>query len=354
MAKQYAAKADGRGAGSSASQIVLWMEGEQGPRFAVDTAGITGAGGVTRFVACRTDAERFEAVADARILVAAHVKITEDLYRSAPRLAGVIRTGIGLDTVDIPAATRHGVAIAHVPDFCYDEVADSAWTLILAVTRKLREADRRVRSGEWVPNALLPVHSLRGRTLGLVAFGRIARKVAERGRAFGVRVIAADPYVDAEAMARDGVEKASLEDLLAGADIVSLHTPLTPETRGLINAAAFARMKAGAILINTSRGPVVDEPALIDALRSGRLAGAGLDVLAAEPPAPDNPLFAMENVVLTPHSSSTTVEALEDLARKVSMQIVQMLRGEWPTYLANRAVQSQPSARLTAGRVASS
>jgi len=341
MAKQHAAKTQ---------QVVLWLEGEKGPRFGLDTAGIEEAGGVTRFVACRTDAERAEAVADARILVAAHIKVTEDLFRAAPRLAGVIRTGIGLDTVDIPAATRHGVCIAHVPDFCYDEVADSAWALLLAVARKLPEAGRRVRGGEWVPNNLLPVRSLRGRTLGLVAFGHIGRKMAERGRAFGLRLIAADPYVDEAAMAREGVEKVSLEDLLGQADIVSLHTPLTPETRGLMNAAAFARMKQDAILINTSRGPVVDEPALVAALRSGRLAGAGLDVLATEPPAKDNPLFAMENVVLTPHSSSTTIEALDDLTRKVDMQIVQMLRGEWPTYLANRAVKTQPNVRLTAGR----
>jgi D-3-phosphoglycerate dehydrogenase / 2-oxoglutarate reductase len=337
-----------------AEQVVLWMEGERGPRFPLDEAAIRAAGGTTRFVSCRTDAERLEAVAGARILVAAHVAITEDLYRAGARLAGVIRTGIGLDTVDIPAATRYGVCIAHVPDFCYDEVADSAWTLILAVARKLFEADRRVRSGEWVPSALLPVHSLRGRTLGLVAFGHIARKMAERGRAFGVRLVAADPYVDQATMAAEGVEKVSLEELLSRSDIISLHTPLTPETRGLINAAAFARMKPGAILVNTSRGPVVDEPALIEALRKGRLAGAGLDVLAVEPPARDNPLLGMQNVVLTPHSSSTTVEAIEDLARKVDAQVVQMLRGEWPTYLANRAVRSQPNARLTASGASAS
>jgi D-3-phosphoglycerate dehydrogenase len=345
--------ADGRRGGGSSPQVVLWTEGERGPRFPLDEAAITAAGGMLRYVLCRTDAERAEAVADARILVAAHAKVDEALFRAGTRLAGVIRTGIGLDTVDIPAATKHGVCIAHVPDFCYDEVADSTWTLLLAVARKLPEGGRRVRGGEWVPNNLLPVHSLRGRTLGVVAFGHIGRKVAERGRAFGMRIIAADPYVDEAAMARDGVEKVSLEDLLARADVVSLHTPLTPETRGLMNAAAFARMKPGAILVNTSRGPVVDEPALIEALRSGRLAGAGLDVLAQEPPARDNPLFGMENVVLTPHSSSTTVEALEDLARKVSLQIVQLLRGEWPAYLANRALQTQGTARLTAGAATS-
>lgn len=336
------------------AQVVLWMEGERGPRFPLDAAAIQAAGGATRFVAGRTDAERLDAVAGARLLIAAHVKITEELLGAGSQLAGVIRTGIGLDTVDIPAATGHGVCIAHVPDFCYDEVADSTWALLLSVARKLPEAGRRVRSGEWVPNNLLPVHSLRGRTLGLVAFGHIGRKVAERGRAFGMKIIAADPYVDQAAMAKEGAEKVSLEDLLARADVVSLHTPLMPETRGLMNAAAFARMKPGAILINTSRGPVVDEPALIEALRSGRLAGAGLDVLQQEPPAKDNPLFTMENVVLSPHSSSTTLEALDDLARKVNMQIIQMLRGEWPTYLANKAVQKQANVRLTAGRVAAS
>jgi phosphoglycerate dehydrogenase-like enzyme len=163
-----------------------------------------------------------------------------------------------------------------------------------------------------------------------------------------VRLVAADPYVDAAAMAREGVEKASLDDLLGRADIVSLHTPLTEETRRMIGAAAFAKMKPGAILINTSRGGVVDQQALVDALRSGRLAGAGLDVQSPEPPAPDSPLLGMDTVVLTPHYASTTVEALQELAAKVNRQVIQLLRGEWPTYLANPAVRDRPACRLAA------
>src|SRR3989442_4141561 len=195
------------------------------------------------------------------------------------------------------------------------------------------------------------MHRLRGRTMGLVGFGHIARMVAERARGFGLRLVAFDPYVDASTMAHLGGEKVGLEPLLARADIVSCHTPLTQETRGLIGQKAFAMMKPGAILINTSRGKVVDEEALIATLRSGRLGGAGLDVLWTEPPASDNPLLQMENVVLTPHSASTTIEALADLADKVSRQLIQYLRGEWPTYLANHAVRQQPSARLLiAGR----
>jgi D-3-phosphoglycerate dehydrogenase len=183
-----------------------------------------------------------------------------------------------------------------------------------------------------------------------VAFGHIARKVAERARGFGVRIIAADPYVDAAAMRAEGVEKVSLDDLLAQADIVSLHTPLTPETRGMLGAAGFGRMKPGAVLINTSRGGVVDQAALIEALRSGRLSGAGLDVQIPEPPSKDNALLQMDNVVLTPHYASTTVEAMRDLAAKVSRQVIQFLRGEWPTYLANPAVREQSGCRLVAGR----
>jgi D-3-phosphoglycerate dehydrogenase / 2-oxoglutarate reductase len=335
------------------TRVVLWTEGETGPRFGLDQVKITRAGGLIRNVACRDEADRVAAAADAYMLVVSQAQIGEAIFAGCPGLVGVVRTGIGLDTVDLPAATRHGVCIAHVPDFCYDEVADTTMTLLLSVARKVRLADRHVRGGSWSPSALLPMPRLRGKTMGLVAFGHIARMVAERARAFGLQVIAFDPYVEAPAMAKLGVEKVeTLEALLGRSDIVSLHTPLTDETRGLIGRAAFAAMKPGAILINTSRGKVVDEAALIEALRSGRLAGGGLDVLWMEPPAQDNPLLAMDNVVLTPHYASSTVEAIEDLIEKVNRQIVQFLRGEWPTYLANRTVREQPGCRLAAAGAA--
>ncbi len=335
------------------ARVVMWTESETGPRFGLDEQGIAAAGGVLRTVACRDEAERIAAARAAYVLVVAHAQIREPLFTACPGLVGLVRTGIGLDTVDIPAATRHGVCVAHVPDFCFDEVADTAMTLLLAVARNVRLAEQHVRGGSWTPSALLPMRRLRGQTLGLVAFGHIARMVAERARGFGFQLIAFDPYVDAPTMAKLGVEKVSgLEALLARSDVVSLHTPLTEETQGLIGRGQFAAMKPGAILVNTSRGKVVDEAALIEALRSGRLAGAGLDVLWTEPPARDNPLLQMENVVLTPHYASTTVEAIDDLAQKVSRQIVQYLRGEWPTYLANRTVMEQAGCRLTAARAA--
>ena len=332
------------------ARVVMWTEGEAGPRFSLDEQAIAAAGGVIRRGDCRDEAERIAAAGEAYVLVVSQAQIPEALCAAATGLVGIVRTGIGLDTVDIPGATRHGVCVAHVPDFCYDEVADTALTLLLAVARKVRLADRHVRGGSWSPSALLPMHRLRGQTLGLVGFGHIARMVAERAKAFGFQLLACDPYVDGAAMAELGVEKVSLETLLARADVVSLHTPLTTETQGLIGRAQFATMKPGAILINTSRGKVVDEEALSAALRSGRLAGAGLDVLWTEPPAPNNPLLGMDNVVLTPHFASTTVEAMDDLATKVNQQIIQYLRGAWPTYLANPAVREQPRCRLIAAR----
>lgn len=332
------------------AQIVLWTEGVDGPRFLLDEGGIENAGGRIRRVACRDTAERIDAARDADVMIVRNAQITEAFCAAVPRLVGMVRTGIGLDTIDVPGATRQGVCVAHVPDFCYDDVADAAWALILALERKIRQADRLVRDGTWEQNILLPMHRLRGRMLGLVGFGNIARRVADRGRAFGLRVLAADPYLDEPAMAAAGAEKVTLDDLFSRADIISLHTPLTAETRGMIGASLLARMKPSGIVINTSRGAVIDEPALIDALRAGRIGGAGLDVLATEPPAKDHPLFRMDNVILAPHAASTTVEALDELADKVSRQIVQFLRGEWPTYLANQAVREQANCRFLAAR----
>ncbi len=194
------------------SQVVLWTEGEGGPRFPLDERGITAAGGVIRSVLCRDTAERIAAARDARVLLVSQAAIPGDLCAAAPRLVGIVRTGIGLDTVDIPGATRHGVCVAHVPDFCYDEVAETTLALLLAVARKVLLADRMVRDRRWVPNDLLPMHRLRGQTLGLVGFGHIARMVAERARAFGMRIIAADPYIDAAAMAKEGTEKVTLDE----------------------------------------------------------------------------------------------------------------------------------------------
>lgn len=247
----------------------------------------------------------------------------------------IARYGIGLDTIDIPAATARGIYVTNVPDYCIDEVSDHALALILALARGVVRLDRGVRAGAWDPMVVRPLHRLRGSTLGLIGFGRIARRLAEKAAAVGFRVVATDPYVPAEAMEDVGVDQRDLERLLAEADVVSIHAPLTEQSRHLIGAAALARMKPGALLVNTSRGPLVDTAALLEALEAGRLGGAALDVLEKEPPEPGDPLPERQDVVITPHAAFYSEEAVAELQRKAAEQVVAALAGEVPAYAVN-------------------
>jgi D-3-phosphoglycerate dehydrogenase len=253
------------------------------------------------------------------------------------RLSGcriIARYGIGLDTVDLTEASARGILVTNVPDYCIDEVSDHALALLLAIARGVARLDRAVRDGSWDPNQAGPLHRLHGRTLGVVGFGRIARRLAEKASAVGLRVIASDPYLSSEEIG-GGAEPRTFDELLSEADIVSLHAPLTPETRHLIDATAIARMKPGAILINTSRGPLVDTEAVRDGLESGRLAGAGLDVLESEPPEADEPLLRRVDVVVTPHAAFYSEESMAELRRKAAEQVVIALAGEVPPYAVN-------------------
>jgi D-3-phosphoglycerate dehydrogenase len=230
-----------------------------------------------------------------------------------------------------------------------DEVAEHAVGLILAVTRKIVLADRRSRRGEWGPGMdaiLRPMRRLSGQTLGLVGLGKIGRCTAAKAKGLGLKVIAYDPYASAEAAKAAGVTLMSLEELLPQADILSLHVPETPETRGIINARTLALLKPGAILINVARGAVVDETALCAALASGRLAGAGLDVLQQEPIQLPNPLTEFENVVFTCHYASLSEESYAIMRQQTSEQAVQIIRGEYPMNFVNPKVKDKPQCRL--------
>jgi D-3-phosphoglycerate dehydrogenase / 2-oxoglutarate reductase len=254
-----------------------------------------------------------------------------------------------VDTVDVDAATDLGVVLANVRDFCLDEVSEHALALLLAVARKIVTADRLIRRGGWVAGVqelLLPMRRLNGQTIGLVGFGQIARRMAVRAKAFGLEVLASDPYVSPEVAEAQGVQLLPLAELLPRADIVSLHVPLSPETLHLIDDDALALMKPTAILINVARGPVVDEAALARALAAGRLAGAGLDVLEEEPLEIPHPLLDFENVVLTCHYASCTVEAYAEMRRGLSDQAAQILRGEFPKFFVNPQVRNLPQCRL--------
>jgi D-3-phosphoglycerate dehydrogenase len=246
--------------------------------------------------------------------------------------------GTGLDRVDVAAATCRGIWVTNGPRYAVEEVSSHAVALLLAVARKIVAADRAVREGRWHIPPVTPLYRLAGRTLGLLGFGNIARATARKGRALGLRPIACDPYVDPAVFAAEGVERVDLEECLTRAHVLSVHVPLTAATRGMLNRAALALLPHGAILVNTSRGGVVDEPALVEALRTGHLGGAGLDVFAQEPLSTDHPLLSLPNVTVSGHIAFYSEESIQQMQRDAAEQVAQALRGNVPEFLVNREV----------------
>lgn len=269
--------------------------------------------------------------------------ISERFMKSLPRCKVIARSAIGMDNVHgIEAATERGIVLCNVPDVFVDEVANHAMALMLDCVREISPAARWVQEGNWgksgVPRPSYQIPRVTGETLGIVGFGNIGKAVARRAVGFGLRVIANDPYLSPDVFERHGVRQASLAQVLQDADFISLHTPLTPETRHLIGAAEFALMKPNAILINTSRGPVVDEEALIAALQSGQILRAGLDVTEKEPVDPDNPLLTMPNVIVTPHIASLSEWANGERRRRTAFEVAAVLTGHRPRAVWNPEV----------------
>ncbi len=275
-------------------------------------------------------------------LLVTYAKITAEMIRQMTRCRIISRFGIGVDNVDIAAATEKGVVVTKVPDYCIDEVSDHAMALLLAVVRKIPFANARAHAGRWEMPAVVPIHRLRGSTLGLVGFGRIPQLVAPKAKSFGLHVLTFDPYIPQEVTERAGVEKVEFAELVKRSDYISIHSPLMPETHHLFNAAVFAQMKPTAYLVNTARGPIVDEEALARALDAGQLAGAALDVLSQEPPT-SSPLFGRDNVILTPHTSFYSVESLVELQTKAADEVVRVLTGQPPRNPVNPEALKRPA-----------
>lgn len=285
--------------------------------------------------------------ADADAILTNWKPVTATVLERAPRCLTIVRYGVGLDNIDVAAATRLGMIVSNVPDYCIEEVSDHAMALLLALARRLVDFTDQTRAGGWDNQEFGVMHRLRGRTLGLVGFGRIARRVAEKARAFGLDVVAWSPSLATSAP--EGIEVAqSLDDLLGRADIVSLHAPLTSDTRHLIGRDRFERMRPGAFLINTARGALVDQSALLKALGSGRLGGAGIDVLDEEPPPPEHPLRHAAGVVLTPHAAFYSAESVRELQEKAVANVVVALKGEVPATIVNPEVLESPARRRPA------
>jgi D-3-phosphoglycerate dehydrogenase len=278
-------------------------------------------------------AEDILAVArDADAILVTYAKLPADLLRQLTRCKAIGRFGLGVDNIDVNAAAELGITVTYVPDYCMHEVSDHAMALLLALARKVPLSNALVQAGRWEMPAVVPIHRLAGRVLGLVGFGNIPRALAPKAKAFGLRIVTHDPYVPPAALAAVGVEGVSFEQLLEISDFVSIHAPLTPATRGLFNAEVLGTMKRGALLINTARGPLIDEDSLIAALDSGQLGGAALDVVAVEPPPRDSRLIGRDNVILTPHTAFYSVEALNELQAKCAADVARVLSGEKPVY----------------------
>ena len=294
----------------------------------------------------KTPAEFLPEAADCDALLNTYAgPITAEVMARMPKCKIIARYGIGVDTIDLEAATAAGIIVTNNPTYCIEEVAEQTMALLLASARKVAFYDRLVRAGRWEVPPGKPMFRLVGRTLGLVGFGNIARAVAVRAAAFGMLVLYCDPFVEDGQFAVPG-EKREFAALLGESDFVSLHPPLVPETRGMMNDAAFARMKPTAFLINCSRGPIVDTAALVRALDAKRIAGCALDTTDPEPLPDPHPLRGRENVTVTPHAAWYSEQAMVGLQAGAPGEVRRVLTGEWPVNVVNKAVKGRNRAGL--------
>jgi D-3-phosphoglycerate dehydrogenase len=297
----------------------------------------------------RQEDEIIERTRDADALIVSSSPMTRRVMSALKHLKVVVRTGVGYDVIDVPAATDLGIVAVNIPDIWTGEVANHALALLLAWNRRIPTLDHEVKAGVWQSQPPGSVGALHGETVGIIGFGNIGRAFARRVAALETHVIACDPYVDDAQFAALGVERElSLGELAARSDYVSVHCLLNAETRHLINEAFLRQMKPTACLINTSRGPVVDEQALIRALQEQWIAGAALDVQEHEPPAPDNPLSRLENVILTPHAAYYSTAAVAQVPRRCGEEVARALTGQRPLHVVNPEVYAllqSPKAR---------
>jgi D-3-phosphoglycerate dehydrogenase len=282
---------------------------------------------------CRTEDEIIDRCQSADVLLVQWAPVTKKVLQSVPRVRCIIRYGVGVDNFDLDAAKELDVVAANVPDYCLEEVSDHTLAMILNLVRRMPQDNAQIHRGEWGVGKFLPIRACSDLTLGLLGFGAIGRRVAAKARGFGFSIIASDPGVADSVFEERHVTRVDLTRLLQTADVLSLHAPLLPQTRHVINRESLASMKLGALLINTARGPLVNESDLVEALSSGHLAGAGLDVFEREPLPADNPLLRFDNVILSSHAASVSERAVLQLQVKAAELARDFLLGE-PLYSA--------------------
>ncbi len=288
-----------------------------------------------------TEDEIIEKARDADVVFIVRTEFTRRVFENLPKLRAVIRCGVGYDNIDVDAATDNKVLVVNIPDFCFEEVSNHAIVLLIACAKKMVQLDHSLKTAGWKASrqVLDPMGSIWGQTLGIVGCGNIGRMTARKARCFGLQVIGSDPYVDRTLAGESGITLKSLPEVMRESDYVSLHPCLNQETFHLIGEEELALMKPSAYLINTSRGSVVDEPALIRALQDKKIAGAGLDVFEKDPIDPDNPLLKMDRVIVTPHSASYCEASFKRLRISVGEEAVRVASGKWPKHVVNRGVE---------------
>ena len=285
-----------------------------------------------------TQEELVAQVGDAHaLIIRSGVKITPDVFAAAPNLKIVARAGVGVDNVDLDAATEHGVYVVNTPGGNTISTAEHTFGLMIALARHIPQGDASLRAGRWDRKKYVGVE-LKGKTLGLVGLGRIGQAIAKRAQAFEMNVVAFDPYLPAEIASEIGVVLLDLDGVFAHADFISLHSPITDETRGMINAEAIAKMKDGVRIVNAARGGLINDADLAEGIKSGKVTGAALDVYEPEPPAEDNPLIGLDGVIHTPHLAASTSDAQVTVAVEAAQLVIDTLLHNKPENVVNKAV----------------
>ncbi len=299
-------------------------------------------GGTLLLARTGTEQELLGLVPQADAILTCFAKVPASVIRAGTKLQVVGRYGIGVDNIDVAEATRLGIPVTNVPAYCLDEVAEHALALLLACARKVVSYHNAVRAGNWSLKTGMPMYRVRGQVLGVLGFGKIGQTLATKAQAFGLTIIAHDTFVKPEVFPQYAAEPVSLDELFARSDFISIHTPLTPETRGLVNAARLRQMKPTAYVINTARGPVIDQQALLQALHDHWIAGAALDVFDPETLPADHPLLAEPGLIATPHVAFYSEESVLELEIKAARNVAAILSGVRPEFTVNPEVYALP------------
>ena len=301
----------------------------------------------------KSEDDLLDAVRDCDAVMNQYARVGERAIAAMQQCKVIARYGVGVDIVDVEAATARGILVTNVRDYCTEEVADHAIALWLALARKLGQYDRATHEGVWHWKSGRPLHRLRGRTMGIVSFGKIGQAIATRAKAFGVRIVVYDPYVPPQPVLASGAEPLGKDELLERSDILMMQVPMTAETRHFLGPVEFARMPAGALIVNTGRGPTIDNKALYDAMVAGRIAGAGLDDPEEEPAKRaswdprDNPLFSLPNVIVTPHAAYYSEESIQLARETAASEVARVLTGERPLNPVNEVKPAAQPATIS-------